>query len=424
MAYKISDAKQVEKEEQARWIALLKSEDARKTIKAMLKLTPSNDVWRGVIALPPGSGLEKVIASFKAKTPIPLEIPFFVFLHFVSGLMLKKGAKVTGKMGSFYSDIWTIVLADSGAGKTFAHDVIAEASPVKSTFPDCNSGAMFLEAFKEHNRGLWFKDEIAQKMKLIETPNSPVCEMKEYLLHAYSYEKIERSTKKNGTITVDKPCLGILGLNTQESFYGAISAESLTDGFAQRFSYVVAEADEGRQTKDNPEFYALYDKQLLVRVAKEAWEDLGNVTIHETYRLGDEAEAAFRSSFGLLFNEDIPESFYRRVMFKAVKYAMIYHVILKKETDEIDAEDMGWAARVCRMHLTDLQKMLKRKGVKSKTQDKSEFDQIEEYFEKATKLKEKKERDGKGFDARTLQQGVRGLNAQGAKLIVGLMNGE
>lgn len=202
------------------------SQQARDTMRAMLAIGNAPQPWRGIIAVPPGSPMDRVLGAFHAETDIPLEIPFFAMLHFISGRLLAARTKIKGSTVECYADLWTVVLAPSGSGKTFAHNIIAKAAPVKSTFPECASGARFIEALQTHNFGLWFQDEIAQKIKQIESPTSPLADVKEYLLRAYGYDKIERSTKKE-TITIDEPCLGILGLNTAESFLKALSPESL-----------------------------------------------------------------------------------------------------------------------------------------------------------------------------------------------------
>lgn len=420
MAFKSEEAKAIKKEQDEVFERILKKAEARETINGMLKIKTSGDVWRGVVATPPGSGLEKILSSFNVESPIPLEIPLFTYLHFVSGYLLSKQVKMTGDVGTLYPDLWTIVLSESGAGKSFVHSAIAKGAPVKSEFPDCGSGAKFIEAFKEHNFGIWFQDEIAQKMKLIETPNSPVCEIKEYLLKAYSYDKIERSTIKGGTVTIENPCIGILGLNTPESFFKAISEESMLDGFAQRFSYVIAQNDPKRSTATDPYRHALFNKRKIEENAKEAFADLLNLKIHPIYYLDDEAETAFRSSFSFLYSQEIPESFFRRIMFKAFKYAMLYHIILLKETDHIDAEDIGWGARVCTLHLNDIDKLLSR-NIDGQKND-SVYEKIKHVVGKAQKLNLKYKAEGTVMTYRMLQQGIAGgLTAEVAKLIMQML---
>jgi len=391
-----------------------KSDETRGMITAMLNKKVSPEIWRGMMAVPPNSVLESVLEAFKMETDIPLELPFFTMLHFVSGYLLSKRIKMTGRFGSIYPELWTIVLAESGTGKTFAHDQIAKHAPVKSDFPECNSGAKFIDAFQENNFGLWFQDEIAQKMKQIETPQSPLADVKEYLLRAYGNQKIERSTMKGGTITINEPCLGILGLNTPASFYKSVSPESLLDGFMQRFACVVAEADPDRDVKLTPEQYALYDAVALQKASKRAFDKLLKVQLHNEYRLSNEAEQAYKVSFGLLINsEDIPTSFFRRIMFRGFRYALLYHIILGKTSVDIDKEDIGWGARVAALHLSDYKKLFTRDD---------NFRALEKLITRTKEVKQRCQDEGKEFTHRYLQQQIGGkLKASGAKVLIGLV---
>lgn len=389
--------------------------EARETVKAMLAVKPQADYWRGMIAVPPGSSLERVLVAFKRKTDIPLELPFFVMLHFVSGMLLAKQVKLKGRLGEFYPELWTIILADSGSGKTLSHDIIAKASPVKSQFPEPASGAKFIQSFLKHNFGLWFQDEIAQKMKQIDTIGTPLSDCKDYLLRAYSNSKIERATKAE-TITIEKPCLGILGLNTQKSFFDSISEESLLDGFMQRFGIIVAEPDPERNAFVNPEKYAFYDIDSLHKTVKSAFDNIAKTRIHQVYRVGDDAEEAFRASFSSLIREEFPLSYFRRVMFKSFRYALLYHIILGKEKDVIDAEDIGWGARVSALHLQDLKHLIS-KG--------SNFSTLQALVEKARKVKARIEANGEVPTARLISQGIKlkgkTLDIKSATTLMGLI---
>lgn len=383
-----------------------RQQEARETIQAMLAPPADITPWRGILAVPPGSPMDKLLGVFHDETDIPLELPFFAVLHFVSGLLLSKRVKIQGACVDVYPDLWTIVLAPSGAGKTMAHNLIAKAAPVKSSFPEVASGARFIEAFQQHNFGLWFQDEFAQKLKQIETPNSPLADVKEYLLRAYGYDKIERSTKKE-TITIEEPCLGILGLNTPESFFKALSPESLLDGFAARFAYVIAERDPARPMLDFP----LYNIERLTQAAQVAFDKIQALPLPAAYLVGAEAETAFRESFRLLCSGEIPEAFYRRILFRAFKYATLYHVILGKASDTLDAEDMGWAARVSSLHLSDMRRIAEQHGL------------LGDALKVVRKVRRLRTLGSKPLTARFIQQRVRGVqSADEARALVGLVN--
>lgn len=390
------------------WLADQK--EARDTVRAMLNAKAPETSWRGLIATPPGSPLERVLGAFQKHTNCPLEVPFFVFLHFVSGMLLQRGTRIEGVIGSISPELWTIILAPSGSGKTFCHSVIEEAAPVKSDFPEPASAARFVQALAEKSPGLWFQDEIAQILKQVENTSSPLGEMKGYLLRTYDNAPVERSTLRD-TITVERPVLGILGLNTPESFQRALSAESLLDGFAQRFGFVWAERDPNRPMHQ----FAIYDRTALLRACTAAFSVLPAVDdLPLKYTLTHRAQEAFKASFALLGqgHED-NESYFRRAMFRAFKYAALYHVILGKSSAELDAEDIGWGARVSSMHIADMSKVLRR--------DKG-FDEYATKVEKARAVKEAVEAEGKTLTHRLLQQRLRGIqSAAEAKAIMAML---
>ncbi|OIQ39451.1 MAG: hypothetical protein BM560_15545 [Roseobacter sp. MedPE-SWde] len=72
-----------------------------------------------------GSFLEEIIELFRRETDIPLEFPLVAALSIVSGYLNALGARYEIS-GSLYSPkLWTVVLAASGSGKTFATDKVA-----------------------------------------------------------------------------------------------------------------------------------------------------------------------------------------------------------------------------------------------------------------------------------------------------------
>ncbi len=338
---------------------LLESTEARETVKGLLHIQPNSGGWQGYAYVPVGSPAERIVRAFEQHTDIPLELPFHAFLFYLSGQLMNEGVRISFGGRERTPEIWTIVLAPSGCGKSFSAGMIGRASPVAAEFPECASGAKFLQAMAEHEAEgktmLWLQDEFAQKLKQIEAVGSPMADTKDYLLRAYDGSRIERSTKTAGSIVVEKPCLGILGLNTDEGFFKTISPESLVDGFAQRFGYVLAIRDERRPMRDFP----IYDEKAIGAAVTRAFDDLGQLPLHPIYEFGKSAEAAYCEAFRELAGSvEVPESFFRRVMFRTVKYALLYHLILGKTSTEIDAEDIGWASRLCRQQLNDAKRML------------------------------------------------------------------
>lgn len=224
---------------------------------------------------------------------------------------------------------------------------------------------------------------------------------------AYGNNKIERSTKKE-TITIEEPCIGILGLNTKESFFKALSAESLLDGFAQRFAFVLAERDPARSAKDFP----IYDRKKIEKQVGAAFARITTVPLHAVYEIGNEATAAYKTAFGMLFQEHIPASFHRRIMFRSFRYALLYHILLEKPGAVLDPADIGWGARLAALHLDDVKTMLGR----------TPLGDIEKLAKKAQAIKEKLSKEGKKVTPRHLQQGIRGVkSAEEATVLLSLV---
>lgn len=213
------------------------------TIKGMLQVKQNiKEEWRGLIATPPGSFLENVISCFYERTDIPLEIPFFTSIHYLSYYLLENGIHIEFDNKIIKPDLWSVILAQSGAGKTYASKAISTFIDIKPNFQDVASSAKFVEELSKNNNGFWLRDEFAQFLKSIE--NQPqMQEMKDYLLRLYDGEEISRITLKNETI-IKNPALVILGITVLETFMDNVSAESLADGFGQRFSYIIARKDE------------------------------------------------------------------------------------------------------------------------------------------------------------------------------------
>ena len=326
---------------------------ARDELLALLTIGKNDSAaWRGLIATPPGSMLETVVSCFKDRTNIPLELPFFAALSFISSHLLEAGAYVDFAGQKVKPDLWTILLAESGAGKTFATSSVKNAMGIETTFPECVSGAAFIESMEDRNNSLWIRDEFGQFLKLLETQQG--AEIKDYLLRVFSGETLERKTKK-GLVKVDDPALAILGMTVLDTFSDCINAESLLDGFAQRFSYVIAHKDETRKMIDFP----VFDLRGYRERIRSEWDKIKNMDIHKAYSMDDDAMDAFKTSFRLLATDDIPESFFRRIMFKGVKYALVYHILNGNQSDTLTRQDFAWSGRVSWLHMRDAAELLK-----------------------------------------------------------------
>ena len=348
---------------------------------------------------PPASSLDTMLEAFKEHTDVPLQIPLAAYFSLLSTHLMNLGVKLEVRGASLPMDIWTVVLADSGAGKTFAYNMMADAAKkalgIEPNFSEVASAAAYAQQLADNNNTLWFCDEFAQVLAQIENINSPMGQCKEYLLKTYDGKLIERITKAN-EIRIERPCLSILGLNTVESFLNKVSEESFTDGFSQRFSYFMAKPDGSRSAKD----FAWYDMGKMKPVLEQAWQEVGNLQIHPTYTVSEQAFRAYEIAYVTMFGQyGIAPSFYRRLTFKSWKYALMYHIVLGKSSSELDQEDVAWAMRMTRQHLIDLAEIL----------EKYNYSKLAQMVDKVVALRKKFLAQGKTLTARDVAQNCHGV---------------
>ena len=340
--------------------AASRSREARDTIRAMLLVRKTqSSAWRGQSATPPGSFAEVVTEAFRQRTDIPLELPLVAVMTLISGRLLEAGCLVDLHGQKVKPSLWTVVLAPSGAGKTFATRRVLDIAGQKNLFPDPASAAKFVQDLAAHNNATWIRDEFGQFLRSLDQ-QTHMAELRDYLLRLYDGQQISRRTKMDA-ISIDNPALTILGSTVLETFKDCVGPESLVDGFAQRFNFIIAPADPLRRAVDFP----LYDLRENHDAMRSAWASVEQIPLHPIYRVGEEAIGTFKSAFRAMMPEGdaLPVSFYRRLMFSAVRYAAVYHILLGDSGGELTARDMAWALRMVALHLEDARQLLDDYGL-------------------------------------------------------------
>jgi hypothetical protein len=309
---------------------------------------------------PPNSILEVIADIFRQTTDIPLELPVCMVMAFVAALLVARGAgiRICGKHVDPF--LWIILLAQSGAGKTYVEQFISRHISVP-TLPQTSSAVKFVEELAKNNHSLWLQDEFAQLLKRIQR-HDYMADLREYLLRIYDKSEIVRSTKKE-TIVIPDPVLTILGMTVSDTFTDNISSEMMLDGFMQRFQILYAVADPARPMCDYP-YYRTQEPHWSNKFAR-AWKKIAAIDLRGTYTLGDGAVDEYEQRFRQLVAHmgDVPDSFVRRIAWNANKLALVYHVILCKSTKIIDREDMRWAMNMTALHLEDLRRLVDSYGV-------------------------------------------------------------
>jgi hypothetical protein len=365
-------------------------------MKIFLSRSSELDTYQVLSAVKPASPLDAALQAFKEHTNVPLQIPLMGFLHLVGTWLLKNESVIEVQGATINPDLWTIVLAPSGSGKTFAFDQLQKASKaclnVKAEFDAPASAAAYLQELSDKNRSLWFADEFAQMLSQIEQVGSPLAQAKEYMLKTYDGNPIQRKTKAD-LIEIENPVLSVLGVNTLESYLNKISEESFTDGFSQRFSYLLAKADPNRSFENYPWFAV----QSIQESLKAAFTSISGLTLHKRYTVGAEAFRAYQEGFKVLLKHGVSESFFRRLMYRSFKYALIFHVIHGDESSEITKDDIAWAMRLIDIHLCDLKELLAQYN----------YGDLAKTIRKVQEKKAEFESAGKSFSAREVVQNIK-----------------
>ncbi|WP_293510686.1 hypothetical protein [Parvibaculum sp.] len=98
-----------------------RSPEVRNTLRAMLQIRKApGTAWRGQKVIPPGSFADVVTDAFRPSTDIPLELPLAAVMTLISGRLLQAGCRIDLHGQKVKPTLWTVALAPSGAGKTYA----------------------------------------------------------------------------------------------------------------------------------------------------------------------------------------------------------------------------------------------------------------------------------------------------------------
>lgn len=396
--------------------------DGQAYIKGLLNYSGLS-VWEGIKVVPPGSFLEDVIELFRSQTDIPLELPLIAVISQVSGFLNASGVQYELGGTLHAARLWTIALASSGSGKTYATTTVARwftDANGKSAVPQlssASSAAQFVANVEQCPRGMWFRDEFGQFMSQVQNLQY-MEEIKDILLQAYSGDPIERRTREV-KIEVRDHALTILGVTVGDTFEQQIGAESLVDGFAQRFNYIHARTDPARPLSDFPIYFEDMDSaevQAPYQRIRKAWLHLiARKDLPEAvFSFEGAALELFKINFRSLFEEaDIPGSFFRRAMFSVFSYAVVFHVIAGRVGTVVGTESVSLALRMIALHLDHARQLLNGYGLS----------ELEKVVRKVEALREKYAAQGRELKTRDIISRVREIRtAAQARSILDLIN--
>ncbi len=305
---------------------------------------------------PEDNVLRKITQNFDRETDIPVEMAIFYCIAFIAGYLLQKKIRLNKSGQYIYPDLWLIVLAPSGAAKTFSASIMEKVSGIT---PNFSSGFASAKAYcvelQQKNFGFLFRDELGQLLKGIEQ-QTYMAELRDYLLRTKDGKEIIRETS-DYSINIPNPHIVFLGSTVSDTFNRVITLESLLDGFSQRFLYVLARKDKTKNFLD----YLDYDYNRLNDGLKKYFDEIKSLLNENDlnegfieYSLTDNALDVIKDEMEIYFGkkyEKIPDSFRRRIYFEIYKLAMVFHFVLLKKNKFIDEVDIRYASKSAILHI-------------------------------------------------------------------------
>lgn len=351
--------------------------------------------WRGTAACPPGTLIDAVIQAFRKHTNAPLELPFSVVMTMLAWRLVQAGARLHVAGTDLSADLWTVVLASSGSLKTLTQRTIGAPLGLEPNFEGADSAAKWIaELERVAGVALWIRDEWGQQVRNIADPKSPLGDIRGYMLQSYDHSKISRKTLK-GEILVERPCLVFLGFSVDETWPQQVTAEMIADGFGQRFCYLLGGRDPARPDSG----YPYYDLNAIRDAIRSPAQAVLKIPIHHRYTYSAAARELYASTYQRQASDQLAESYYRRIMWRAHQFAAIYHLALHQSGSVISVAAMRYALRAVEMHCTDAWRVLR-------LCDTGGFLQL---VERAESWARRRRAEGKPITARDLMRDVRGI---------------
>lgn len=329
--------------------------------------------------------LSVLFYNFYHNTEIPIALPVFSFLSFLSAFCVKNNVtcRIPKTRKNTHLDTWVTMLAPSGAKKTFSYELIESMIPVdingekviEQNFEKPSGPAKFVEDLSnlpetvdgEYQYGYWTEDEVAQLFKKIESVGHPMSELREFLLKIHNHDKLTRRTKQE-EIETKKLIMTLFFINTIESFADTISIESVTDGLIRRLCILITKKDDNRLHTDRKNILYDFDK-IIDETLTEKMSDLFFNTIPENtnFTFSKDCEEAYITYYKIYWDKRyyriLPdkENFYRTYLMESWKYATFHHLITKKEGTEIQKESLAWGMRISLLFADSFKKFMDMK---------------------------------------------------------------
>jgi len=304
-----------------------------------------------------GSVLEDTVQLFWDKTDLPLALPYWFTLGTLGGIITQRGVQIQYGEQVIDPNLWVLLLAESGMGKTWTLERIkklaGDGSVIINQAGYRTKPAMVadLERYPEMAKSVLCIDEMAQTIKLFRKETG--ADLKEALLMSYDGH-LEHTTKKDGRVQIDNIALTILAATVLSTFTRTVTAEDMMDGFLQRFLLVKAHGE--RNMKNWPYEIQGEDTTRIQRKFRD-WEQ--RISGLREFHLTPPARDLWVTWYQRHFPEDL-ESYYKRYLWATLKLSAIYHTLGPEISGRINTDDMGYAIRALDTALESLYDIMDR----------------------------------------------------------------
>ncbi len=411
--------------------------DALECIIATLR-SGSLDVSPLTAVPPPGSLLAKVLDAFRDHSCIPDSIPFYTVLTLTAAWLVEQG--VTGVLARngtrIIPTLFTLVLAESGACKTWTWNQLQAAFPPVETLtrPKSPEG-MMAEMQRSQERRLreadpslsdkervavsstyrLLFDELGAAVEGAQGDPKSWATLSAIFLDAHTHADIDWTLKKEGDgYHIRSPKLTVLGYAVDKLLHQQFPPQTWVSGMMQRFILSVATPRPGWQ--ERLELHHL-ERILRTRVVPAMKRHFARVKLHQEYVYSARSLEMARVQNAIIARTlGISLGYAQRSLFNMYKFALLFHVLAGKDNATVDVDDMQTAVKAVRCGLGDLKYLM---------QDAERTD-IAEALQKAIGARERLEAgEIKGDFGRTwLRQHVRGVDKWNVELIYELVERE
>ena len=311
---------------------------------------------------PPGSVQEYMLADFNSHSMISLPLAFWTLFSLTGQFLCAKNACVVLPDGAkVHPTLYTLLLADSGACKTWVYNKImagfrgVELNQIVS--PKSPEGLLVqLSTFSKAGKAAnWCKDEAGNWWQAIRSDVGNGGLYKDILLTAFTQGDIS-SQLKTSSYDVKAPRLSFFGLSQRKLFNTHFCPDDWLSGLMQRMTLAVCEPRVGVEDRLRLDKVAVKLEEKTLPMLRELVQ---KSTIHQEYTLSETCiEYLAQSVAGLAKTHVVDTGFSLRAFYNSYKYALIFHFLGGNTSSQIGLESCKLAINLVTMSFIDLKVLI------------------------------------------------------------------